>query len=243
MHPKDHQAKSGRHSDRWAWRKPLIFLVAAIVVGGLCIYFRDRLTPAGLADEVERLRQWRDQHPIGIALLLAAVFIVLTGLSIPAVITMSIICGSLLGMWEGLIVASLSETAGATLAFFSSRYLLRSSVEARWKKFVERADRMLDRDGVFYLLSLRLIHVIPSWMINLVIGCTRVRVATFCWTTQLGMLPATSLYVFTGAHLPTMEQLKQQGVFGIVTLPIIIVFVVLAVIPLVVRYILRHRAA
>jgi uncharacterized membrane protein YdjX (TVP38/TMEM64 family) len=99
---------------------------------------------------------------------------------------------------------------------------------------------MLDRDGVFYLLSLRLIHVIPSWMINLVLGCTRVPVATFWWTTQLGMLPATSLYVYTGAHLPTMEQLKEQGIFGIVTPPIIAVFVLLATVPLVVRFVLRH---
>jgi uncharacterized membrane protein YdjX (TVP38/TMEM64 family) len=242
MQPNDQGAKAGRGRGGRPWLKPLVFLVAAIAVAGLYIYFRDRLTLASLADDVERLRQWRDQHPIGVVLLLASVFVVLTGLSIPAVITMSIICGSLLGMWEGLIVASFSETAGAMLAFFSSRYLLRSTVETRWKKFVERADTMLDRDGVFYLLSLRLIHVIPSWLINLVIGCTRVRVATFWWTTQLGMLPATSLYVFTGARLPTMEQLKQQGVFGIVTPAILVVFVVLAVIPLVLRYVLRHRA-
>jgi uncharacterized membrane protein YdjX (TVP38/TMEM64 family) len=241
MQPKDQGAKAGSGLGWRAWYKPLVFLVAAIVVAGLCIYFRDKLTLAGLADEIERLRDWRDRHPAGIALLIAAVFIVLTGLSIPAVITMAIICGSLLGMWEGLIVASVSETAGATLGFFSSRYLLRSAVEARWRKFVEQADQMLDRDGVFYLLSLRLIHLIPSWMINLVIGCTRVNVATFWWTTQLGMLPATTLYVYTGAHLPTMEQLKQQGVFGIVTPPILVVFVLLAVVPLVVRYVLRHR--
>ncbi len=241
MQPKDEKAKSISSRGRRTWLKPLIFLALAVVVAGLSIYFRDHLTLAGLADDVERLRQWRDRHPLAVALLLAAVFVISTGLSIPSVITLSIISGSLLGMWVGLVVASFSETAGATVAFLISRYLLRSSIEDRWKENVERADKMLDRDGVFYLLSLRLIHVIPSWMINLVLGCTRVPVSTFWWTTQMGMLPATSLYVFTGAHLPEIEQLKEQGIFGIVTPPIIGVFVLLAAVPLIVRFVLRHR--
>jgi uncharacterized membrane protein YdjX (TVP38/TMEM64 family) len=241
MQPKDQEAKAISGRGRRTWLKPLVFLTLAVVVAGLSIYFRDHLTLAGLADDVERLRQWRDRHPLVVALLLAAVFVISTGLSIPTVITLSVICGSLLGMWGGLVVASFSETAGATVAFVISRYLLRCSIEDRWKETVERADRMLDRDGVFYLLSLRLIHVIPSWMINLVLGCTRVPVSTFWWTTQLGMLPATSLYVYTGAHLPTMEQLKEQGIFGIVTPPIIGVFVLMAAVPLVVRFVLRHR--
>jgi uncharacterized membrane protein YdjX (TVP38/TMEM64 family) len=241
MQPKDQKAKAISGRGRRTWLKPLVFLTLAVVVAGLSIYFRDHLTLAGLADDVERLRQWRDRHPLVVALLLAAVFVISTGLSIPSVITLSVICGSLLGMWGGLVVASFSETAGATVAFLISRYLLRSAMEDRWKETIERADRMLDRDGVFYLLSLRLIHVIPSWMINLVLGCTRVPVSTFWWTTQLGMLPATSLYVFTGAHLPTIEQLKEQGIFGIVTPPIIAVFVLLAAVPLVVRFVLRHR--
>jgi uncharacterized membrane protein YdjX (TVP38/TMEM64 family) len=241
MRPKDQKAKAISGRGRRTWLKPLVFLTLAVVVAGLSIYFRDHLTLAGLADDVERLRQWRDRHPLAVAVLLAAVFVISTGLSVPAVITLSVICGSLLGMWVGLVVASFSETAGATVAFLISRYLLRSAMEDRWKETIERADRMLDRDGVFYLLSLRLIHVIPSWMINLVLGCTRVPVATFWWTTQLGMLPATSLYVYTGAHLPTIEQLKEQGIFGIVTPPIIAVFVLLAAVPLVVRFVLRHR--
>jgi uncharacterized membrane protein YdjX (TVP38/TMEM64 family) len=241
MQPKDQKAKAISGRSRRTWLKPLVFLTLAVVVAGLSIYFRDHLTLAGLADEVERLRQWRDRHLLAVALLLAAVFVISTGLSMPSVITLSVICGSLLGMWGGLVVASFSETAGATVAFLISRYLLRSAMEDRWKETIERADRMLDRDGVFYLLSLRLIHVIPSWMINLVLGCTRVPASTFWWTTQLGMLPATSLYVYTGAHLPTIEQLKEQGIFGIVTPPIIAVFVLLAAVPLVVRFVLRHR--
>jgi uncharacterized membrane protein YdjX (TVP38/TMEM64 family) len=241
MQPKDQKANAMSSSGRRMWLKPLVFLTLAVVVAGLSIYFRDHLTLAGLADDVERLRQWRDRNPLAVALLLAAVFVISTGLSIPAVITLSVICGSLLGMGMGLVVASFAETAGAAVAFAISRYLLRSSIEDRWKVNVERADKMLDRDGVFYLLSLRLIHVIPSWMINLVLGCTRVPVATFWWTTQLGMLPATSLYVYTGAHLPTIEHLKEQGIFGIVTPPIIGMFVLLATVPLVVRFVLRHR--
>ncbi|HEV2969281.1 MAG TPA: TVP38/TMEM64 family protein [Pirellulales bacterium] len=230
------EQSSSRIDFRWrGWGKPIAFLGAAVVILLLSIRYHQYLTPAALAGDVERLHGWQEAHPIALPLLLAATFIVSTGLSIPAVITLSVLSGWLLGTWEGLLITSFASTAGATVAFLISRYLLRDAIARQWPEIVARADEMVERDGAFYLLSLRLVHVIPSWLINLVVGCTRVRAAIFWWTTQLGMLPSTAFYVYAGAHLKSLAQIKEQGVCSIATPQVIGAFVVLAILPLAAR--------
>ncbi|HEV3415616.1 MAG TPA: TVP38/TMEM64 family protein [Pirellulales bacterium] len=235
------EQSSSRIDFRWSgWGKPIAFLGAAVVIAVLSVHFHRYLTPAALAGDVERLHGWQEAHPIALPLLLATTFIVSTGLSIPAVITLSVLSGWLLGIGEGLIVTSFASTGGATMAFLISRYLLRDAIARQWPEMVARADETVERDGAFYLLSLRLVHVIPSWLINLVVGCTKVRASTFWWTTQLGMLPSTAFYVYAGAHLKSLAQIKEQGVCSIATPEVIGAFVVLAILPLVARKAIHH---
>jgi uncharacterized membrane protein YdjX (TVP38/TMEM64 family) len=167
--------------------------------------------------------------------------VVTNSLSIPSVITLSVLSGWLLGLCEGLVVASFGAATGATAAFLISRYLLRDAIAERWPRLVARADEMVARDGVYYVLSLRLIHLVPSWLVNLVMGCTKLPILTFWWATQFGMLPAIALYAFVGAHLPSLAQLKEHGVSSILTPTEIGVFVILALIPLALRQIIRRR--
>jgi uncharacterized membrane protein YdjX (TVP38/TMEM64 family) len=233
--PVSHQAES-----RWrAWGKPLLFLVVALLVATACFYFRGELLSAAV-DSAERLRAWSRSHPIAAPLLLIAAFVVSTGLSVPSVITLSVLSGWLLGFWEGLVISSFGAATGATVAFLISRHLLRDAIAERWPRLVARADEMVDRDGAFYVLSLRLVHLIPSWLVNLVMGCTDMPVATFWWATQLGMLPAIALYVYVSARWPSLAQLKEQGVSTILTPTVIGVFIILALIPLALRQVI-HR--
>lgn len=225
-----HQAES-----RWrAWGKPLLFLVVALVVATACFYFRGELLDAAV-DSAERLRAWSGSHLIAAPLLLFAAFVVTNSLSIPSVITLSVLGGWMFGVWEGLIVCSFGAAAGAKSAFLISRFLLRNAIADRWPRLVAKADEMVVRDGAFYVLSLRLVHLAPAWLVNLVMGCTKISVGTFWWATQLGMLPAIGLYVYVGANLPSLAQLKEQGISSLITPTEIGVFIILAIIPLVLR--------
>ena len=212
---------------------------AAIVVAATCFLYRGELLAAAV-DAAERTREWSRSHPVAAALLLFMAYVVSNGLSIPSVIALTLLSGWLLGAWEGLVVASFGAAAGATLAFLISRYLLRDAIAERWPRLVARADEMVRRDGVYYVLSLRLIHLVPSWLVNLVMGCTKISVVTFWWATQLGMLPAIALYAYIGAHLPSLAQLKEHGVSSILTPTEIGVFIVLALIPLALRQIINR---
>src|SRR5262249_45403335 len=128
----------------------------------------------------------------------------------------------------------------ATAALAISRFLLRDAVTERWPHLVKQADEKIETDGAFYILSLRLIHLVPSWLVNLVIGCTTMRISTFWWATQLGMLPAAAFYVHFGSHLASLADLGENGVSGIITVPIVIAFLLLSLLPLALRP-LWHR--
>ncbi len=171
------------------WIKPLVFVIGAAALTAACIYFRHDLTLEALAREEARLFAYRDAHPLLLALIVSGVCVVGVACSLPVVITLSVLSGLLFGLWEGVALMSFASSLGAILAFWISRYLLRDAISHRFAHLMTEVDELLERDGALYVLSLRLIHVIPFWLINLLMGWTTIRVKTFWWATQLGTLP------------------------------------------------------
>jgi uncharacterized membrane protein YdjX (TVP38/TMEM64 family) len=221
------------------WGKPLIFLAAAALVATVVVYFRESLVAEAL-DEANRVREWCRSHPLAGPAICIAFFAVGNGFSLPPLFAVGVISGWLFGLWEGLIVASCGAGAGAMVAFFTSRYLLRDAIVDRWPDGVERADRMAARDGVYYVLSLRLLHVFPGWLVNLTAGCTAMRVRTFWLASQSGLLPGTILYVYAGQKLHSLTEFQQLGLSSILTPGTIAVFVMLALVPLCLRAVIRR---
>lgn len=228
---------------RWpiGWR-PLVFVVAAIALAIAYVNFRHDFSLHALAHRETELRQYQEAHPLLLALIVLAVFTTAAGISIPwSSAILSLVCGWLFGPWEGTVVASFAATAGATLAFWISRYLLRDAISHYFEHWMTSVDHLLERDGPYYLLSLRLIHVIPSWLINLLMGWTTIRTSTFWWATQLGTLPAIIFYVYIGQQLKSLHELVHHGGISSLLTPVhIAVFVVLAAVPLIARLAMKH---
>ena len=116
------------------------------------------------------------------------IYVAVTGLSIPGAAIMTLIAGALFGLVLGTILVSFASTIGATLAFLGSRYVLRDWVQSKFGERLKAIDEGLARDGAFYLFTLRLIPVFPFFVINLLMGLTRIKTSTFFWVSQLGML-------------------------------------------------------
>jgi uncharacterized membrane protein YdjX (TVP38/TMEM64 family) len=227
-------------NSRWRdWGKPLIFLAAAALLAAAVVYFRESLVAAALED-ANRAREWCRSHPIVGPAGCIAVFAIGNGFSLPPLFVVGVTSGWLFGLWGGLVVASCGAAAGAMVAFLASRYLLRDAIVDRWPDIVEKADRMAARDGVYYVLSLRLLHVFPGWLVNLTAGCTAMRVHTFWLASQLGLLPGTILYVYAGQKLHSLTEFQQQGLSSIPTPGTIAVFVLLALVPLCLRAVIRR---
>ncbi len=160
------------------------------------------------------------------------VYVAVTGLSLPGAAVLTVVSGAIFGLVPGLLIASFASTLGATLAFLFSRTLLRDWVEQKFSSYLDTINKGVEKDGAFYLATLRLIPAVPFFVINLVMGLTSMRVLTFSWVSQLGMLPGTAIYVNAGVQLGLVEELSLKG---ILTPSLIASFVLLGIFPWIAR--------
>ncbi len=169
-------------------------------------------------------------HPAQVIGAFFAVYVAVTALSLPGAAIMTLLAGAIFGLWVGTLVVSFASSLGATLAMLVSRYLLRDSVKSKFGARLADIDRGVERDGAFYLFTLRLVPVFPFFVINLLMGLTAMKAATFYWVSQLGMLAGTLVYVNAGTQLAQIRSLQ-----GILSPGLIGSFVLLGLFPLVAR--------
>jgi pyruvate/2-oxoglutarate dehydrogenase complex dihydrolipoamide dehydrogenase (E3) component/uncharacterized membrane protein YdjX (TVP38/TMEM64 family) len=140
-------------------------------------------------------------HPAETAAIFFAIYVVVTGLSLPGAAIMTLVAGALFGLLWGTVIVSFASTIGATAAFLASRYLLRDWVQAKFGDKLKPINEGVAREGAFYLFALRLVPAFPFFVINLVMGLTPLKTRTFYWVSQLGMLAGTIAYVYAGTQL------------------------------------------
>ena len=167
---------------------------------------------------------------IGVYLL---VYVAATALSLPGATILTLAAGAVFGLLIGTVIVSFASSIGATLAFLAARFLLRDSVQSRFGARLAEIDKGVQKEGAFYLFTLRLVPLVPFFVINLLMGLTRMKVATFYWVSQLGMLAGTVVYVNAGTQLAKIDSLK-----GILSPALIGSFVLLGVFPLVAKWVL-----
>lgn len=224
-------ASPGDRDRQQIW-KPLLFVAVLIAATAAAWHFRGHLTIEAVAREQQTLRHWQAEHPLLLVVLIVLAYVANGASSFPPSMALALLCGWLFGLWGGLALASFAAVLGATLTMLFSRYLLRDAMSGRYAQRLQQVDRAVDCDGAFYLLSLRLVHVIPFWFINLLLGWTTIRVATFWWATQLGMLPTTILYVYTGTQFPDLDKLAGSHWTDILTWPRLAALLLLAAVSL-----------
>jgi len=167
-----------------------------------------------------------------------AVYILVTALSLPGALVMTLAGGALLGFWAGLLAVSFASTIGATLAFLVSRFVLRDWVQGRFGGRLRPINAGVEREGAFYLFSLRLVPVFPFFVINLVMGLTPIKTSVYYLVSQVGMLPGTMVYVNAGTQLGQI-----QGLSGILSPGLLLSFALLGIFPLAAKKLLSHLKA
>lgn len=175
-----------------------------------------------------------NQSPWQVAGIFFAVYVVMTALSLPGATLLTLLGGALFGLGWGLLIISFASTMGATLAFLLSRFLFQKPIEKRFPRQFTSVNRGVERDGALYLFTLRLVPAFPFFMINLVMGLTRIKTFTFYWVSQVAMLPGTAIYVNAGGQLGELESLS-----GIISPTLLASFALLAVFPWIARRIVR----
>ena len=205
-------------------------LVAAFFVFDLGQYFRLEYFKSQQA----AIDAFYRANPLRTAALFFVAYVAVTGLSLPGATIMTLAAGAIFGLLWGTVIVSFASSLGATLAFLTSRFMLRDAIQAKFGDKLAAINAGIDKDGPFYLFTLRLVPAFPFFVINLVMGLTALRTWTFYWVSQVGMLLGTIVYVNAGTEIAKIESLH-----GILSPGLIISFTLLGVFPLIARWIVN----
>lgn len=213
----------------------VLILLCAIALLTLFFSFdlHQKMTLEGLKSGLEQLHAWRDGAPIQTALGYFLIYVLATALSLPGALVLTLAGGAIFGFLQGFILVSFASTVGATLAFLAARYVLRDWVQQRFGEKLKPMNDGIEKEGAFYLFTLRLVPVFPFFLINLLMGLTKMRTLTYYWVSQVGMLAGTVIYVNAGTQLATIDSLK-----GIVSPAILLSLAALGLFPLITKKIL-----
>lgn len=230
-----------------AWVKLLALLGIAALALGIYFQFGHLLTLQNLADREADLRDLHQRNPLLIYGAAFTVYVLVTALNLPGATAMTLVVGWYFGLLRGVILVSFASTIGATLAFLLSRFIFRDAVQARFGDRLATFNDALRREGAFYLFTLRLIPAIPFFVINLVMGLTPLRVTTYYAVSQLGMFPATCVYVYAGSVVPDLQTLADEGVraafSGTQLIQFAVAFALLGLFPLVTKKVIGYFRA
>ena len=213
----------------------LVAVGAALLLGFFALDINEYLTLSGLKASLADVERWQRQSPLALMLIFFIFYVLVTALSLPGAAIMTLAAGALFGLVYGTLLVSFASSLGATLAFLVSRYLLRDTVQRRFHKSMEQVNSGIQRDGAFYLFTLRLVPLFPFFLINLVMGVTQIKAWTFYWVSQLGMLLGTLVYVNAGTQLSQISDLR-----GIVSAPLLLSFVLLGLFPWIAKQVVSH---
>jgi pyruvate/2-oxoglutarate dehydrogenase complex dihydrolipoamide dehydrogenase (E3) component/uncharacterized membrane protein YdjX (TVP38/TMEM64 family) len=211
------------------------WLAVALAAGLLVALYRHYdlgqwLTLENLKASRDALVARYDARPVLTAALFFVVYVVATALSVPGAAVLTLAAGAIFGLGTGLLVVSFASSLGALLAFLGARYLLREAVQARFGPRLAPINEGLQRDGVWYLLTLRLVPLFPFWLVNLLMGLTAMRAGRFYLASQIGMLAGTAVYVNAGTQLAAIN--SPGDVFSA---PLLGSFVLLGLFPLIAK--------
>ncbi len=217
--------------------KTKLIVVALIVLAVLSYFTLDLgqyLTLEFAQTRLSSIQDYKNENFAQTAILYFTGYVIATALSIPGAIIITLLGGAIFGLLWGTILVSFASSIGATLAFLVSRVLLRDWVESKFGDYLAPLNRGIEKDGSFYLFSIRMVPLFPFFMVNLLMGLTSIRTTSFYLASQIGMLIGTAVYVNAGSELAQISSLS-----GLVSAPVILSLVLLGVFPLIAKLILN----
>lgn len=208
-------------------KKILIILALGALIAAYFLFdLGQYLTLEGIKRVVDDAQGFYADNPAMVLGGFFLIYVAVTAASLPGAAIMTLAAGALFGLVTGTILVSFASTVGATLAFLSARFVLRDTIEARFGDRLTSINQGLERDGAFYLFTIRMIPLFPFFVVNLVMGLTRIKTWTFMWVSQIGMLLGTIVYVNAGTQLAQIETLS-----GIASPAVLGSFVLLGIVP------------
>jgi len=209
-------------------------IIAGVAIAVLVLFFGfglgEQVNFVGLMNALEAIQQKARAEPLLSGGLFFCLYVAVGSLNLPGAFILTPAAGAIFGTLAGSALVSFGSSIGATVSFLTARYLLRGFIEDRFAFAAARVNRGINEEGPYYLFGLRLVPIFPFFLINPVMGLTRLRAWTFYWVSQLGMLPGTVVYVNAGAQVGRIESLS-----GVLTPTLLGSFALLGIFPYLAR--------
>ena len=187
-------------------RQIVLLTIVALAIGAFFLLdLQAYLSFEYFQSQRERIVGAYEADPFEVAAIFLAAYVMITGLSLPFAAVMTIAAGAIFGLWVAVLIVSFASTIGATIAFLISRTLLRDWVQRRFGAQLKLINAGIERDGSFYLFSIRMVPLFPFIIVNLVMALTPMRTGSFYVSSQLGMLAGTVVYVFAGTQVAQLQ--------------------------------------
>lgn len=218
--------------------KPRLFLLLLMITAFSAFFIFDIQLYFSLDfinQQKQQLFAYYQQDRLSFAAGYFLLYILVTALSLPGAGIMTLAAGAIFGFWLGWLLTSFASSIGATLALLASRFLLRDWVQARFGKHLQGINQGIEKEGAFYLFALRLVPMFPFFMVNLLMGLTPIRVVTYYWVSQLGMLAVTAVFVNAGMQLAEVDSFSDIFSPGL-----LLSFALLGLCPLLAKRMLEH---
>jgi uncharacterized membrane protein YdjX (TVP38/TMEM64 family) len=240
----DTHAAPGAAQRSWLVRLAALAVILAAALL-LPLMFDTRQILQWLAGWEQQLRGAYHEHPVLMLTGAFALYVAVTSLSLPFALPLSLTYGWLFGFVPAVLVVTFASTSGATISFLLARYLIGDWVQRRFGDKLVWFNAAVERDGAFFLFTLRLVPAVPFWLVNLLAGMTKIRATTFWWVSQLGMLPGTLVFIYAGSQVATVQEIADRGIWGFVRWQLFVALALLASFPLLAKWVidrLRKRA-
>jgi len=218
---------------KWINKVAIVGVIALGIVAFRYFDLGQYLTLDYIKGSQEKFQALYLSHRFLVIAVYMGIYIAVTALSLPGAAVLTLAGGGLFGLVVGTVVVSFASTIGATLACLVSRFLLREWVQNKFGGKLKTINNGIEKEGAFYLFSLRLVPIFPFFVINLLMGLTRMRLFTFFWVSQIGMFAGTLVYVNAGKELAKIDSLS-----GILSPGVLVSFVVLGLFPISVKKLL-----
>ena len=218
-------------------RKPVLLIFILICTFLISyIYLQEIFNLDKLKENINFLKIWVDKEFYLTRISFFILYILFSGLSFPFIPTiLTIAAGAMFGVIEGVIIVSFASTIGACVCFLLSRYLLKEFISNKFQKTKTIIDNKFSVNGIYYLLSLRLIPTISFVLINLIMGVLPISLFRFFYISQLGMLPATVIYVNAGSEISRVNNIND-----VMSFTLIMSFILVATLPLLIKFVINY---
>jgi len=216
----------------------LIGVIALLIVSFFLFDLQQYFSLEFIKEKQQSFNEYYQQNTLLTLLIFFVVYVAMAALSLPGAAIMTVLAGALFGLITGVIVVSFASTIGATLAFIVARYLFRDTLQERYADKLQRINEGVEKEGPLYLFAMRLVPLFPFFLVNILMGFTKLKTITFAWVSQLGMLAGTAVFVYAGTQLAQIDSLS-----SILSPGLLIAFALLGIFPVIAKKVMNKIRA